>query len=170
MTAHTRWMREGILVGLTAFATVAAFYAAFDLLAQRGALYTVHALGVAITQGAAEVPDPGSGVAAAFAPVAIYSALHLAVSLAAGVLVCRLVHEGELMPMQAQIALLFVIAGFAGTIGVIGWLTASLRDVLPWWSIIAANALAVFVAGQLMLRRHPSFLEDLTRNPRFPSA
>ena len=72
--------------------------------------------------------------------------------------------------MQAQIALLFIVAGFAGTIALAGTLSEPIREVLPWWSIIAANALAVAGAGYVMIRRHPGFLEDMTVNPRFPAA
>ena len=95
-----------------------------------------------------------------------YSAVHLVASLAIGVLVCRLVFEAELQPAQAQTALLFIVAGFAGTIAMVGIVSAPIREVLPWWSIMSANALAVLVAGSVMIRRHPEFLSRMTETVR----
>ena len=92
--------------------------------------------------------------------------MHLVASLAIGVLVCRLVFEAELQPAQAQTALLFIVAGFAGTIAMVGIVSAPIREVLPWWSIMSANALAVLVAGSVMIRRHPEFLSRMTETVR----
>ena len=118
--------------------------------------------------GPAELGAPGN--AWPVYPIAIlaYSALHLAGSLLIGILVARLVREAELRPMQAQIALLFIVAGFVGTVATAGALSDSIREVLPWWSIIASNAIAVLGAGLVMIQRHPRFLERMTVNPRFP--
>ena len=170
MPTRSRWIPEGTVVGLVAFATVAVFYAALDLLGGRAALHTVNALGVAFTRGTVAVPPADAPVAIAWGGVLTYSLVHLGASLAIGMLVCRLVFEAELRPMQAQVALLFIVAGFAGTIGLVGAWTTGLRAVLPWWSIITANALAVLAAGTVMLRRHPGFLSEMTANPRFPAA
>jgi hypothetical protein len=166
MPTPTRWMREGYITGLTAWAAVAVFYGGFDLFAGRGALFTVDQLGRFLLQGTAE-----SAVASGPAPMDVtgvlaYTALHLVASLAIGMLVCRLVHEAEMEPWQAQVALLFIVAGFAGTITVVGLLSAPIRSVLPWWSIVVANTLAVLVAGSVMIRRHPGFLSRMTVAPR----
>ena len=169
MSNTTRWIREGLIIGSLAFAAVAAFYLAFDLVAARGALYTVNQLGLILLRGPGEVTAAGGSWPIDPAGIAAYSALHLAGSLLIGMVVCRLVHEAELRPMQAQIALLFIVAGFAGTIALIGALSEGIREVLPWWSLIAANALAVLIAGYVMLQRHPGFLERMTENPRFPA-
>lgn len=170
MTSTTKWVREGCIIGSLAFGLVAGFYLAFDLLAARGALYTVNQLGTALLRGPAELGAAGGAWPVYPAAILAYSALHLTGSLLIGILVARLVREAELRPMQAQIALLFIVAGFAGTIALAGTLSEPIRDVLPWWSIIAANALAVAGAGYVMIRRHPGFLEEMTENPRFPAA
>ncbi len=170
MATSTRWVREGCLIGSLAFVLVAAFYLAFDLVAARGALYTVNQLGVMLLRGPDELGAAGGAWPVYPGAILAYSALHLAGSLAIGILVARLVREAELRPMQAQIALLFIVAGFAGTIALVGTLSDSIRDVLPWWSIIGANALAVLGAGAVMIHRHPGFLEEMTVNPRFPAA
>lgn len=169
MPTISRWIREGCIVGLLAFVTVAVFYAAFDLLAARGALYTVNQIGVVLQRGPTEIGAAGGSWPIDLGAIVFYSTLHLVVSLGIGLLVCRLVHEAELRPTQAQVALLFIVAGFAGTIALVGALSAPIREVLPWWSVIASNTAAVLVAGTVLLRRHPSFVEDLAVNPRFPA-
>lgn len=50
--SDSRWVRQGVQVGLIAFVTVALFYAAFDVLASRGALYSVNQLGRAVAAAA----------------------------------------------------------------------------------------------------------------------
>jgi hypothetical protein len=44
MTMQGRWMRDGVVAGLIAYAAVALFYSALDLLANRGTLLTVNLL------------------------------------------------------------------------------------------------------------------------------
>ena len=51
MATVGRTIRQGVIVGLIAFASVAMFYAAFDVLAARGTLYTVNLLGMAVFKG-----------------------------------------------------------------------------------------------------------------------
>lgn len=166
MTSPSRWIREGVITGLIAYATVALFYLTFDLVAARGALFTVNRIGQLMLNGSAGVAVTGQPVPLDAAALVGYSAVHLVASLLIGVLVCRLVHEAELQPMIAQVALLFIVAGFAATIAGVGLLSAPIRDVLPWWSIMFANALAVFVAGLVMIKRHPEFLGRMTVTPR----
>lgn len=166
MTSTSRWIREGIVTGLIAYVAVALFYFAFDLFAARGALFTVSRISQLMFGGSAADAVAGPPVPLDMTAVAAYSAVHLAASLTIGMLVCRLVHEAELKPMLAQVALLFIVAGFAATIAGVGILSTSIRDVLPWWSIMAANSLAVLVAGLVMIKRHPEFLGRMTVAPR----
>ncbi len=166
MTSPSRWIREGVVTGLLAYVTVAFFYLAFDLVAARGALFTVNRIGLLMLGGSTGLAAVGQPIPLDIAAVVGYSAMHLAASLLIGMLVCRLVHEAELKPMIAQVALLFIVAGFAATIAGVGLLSAPIRDVLPWWSIMAANALAVLVAGLVMIERHPEFLSRMTVTPR----
>lgn len=170
MTASPHWPRVGIRIGLIASAAVALFYGAFDLLATRGIFFTVNSLGIALLRGTDAVPTIGTPIPLDWAGIAVYSVVHLVTSLAIGMAVCRLVYEAELRPMLAQVALLFIVAGFAGTIALVGYLSSGIRDVLPWWSIMLANALAVLLAGRVMIRHHPDFLERMTVNPRYPAA
>lgn len=166
MRSPSRWIREGCITGLIAYAAVAVFYAAFDLAAARGVLFTVNQLGQFMLRGPAELAFDAGLTPISAAAIVAYSAVHLVASIAIGVLVCRLVFEAELQPVQAQSALLFIVAGFAGTIALVGIVSTPIRAVLPWWSIIAANALAVLVAGTVMIRRHPGFLSRMTETVR----
>ncbi len=156
-----RTLREGLVVGLTAYAAVAAFYAGFDLLAARGSLYTVNLLGMAVFKG---LRDPAVlQLPVALDPTAIfwYNALHLVLSLAIGLTVVRLVAQAERRPSQAQLVLATIVAGFVVTILAVGFLTSPMRQVLPWWSIVVANSLAVALAGLYLLRKHPGIWHRL---------
>lgn len=166
MTSPSRWIREGMVTGLIAFVAVAVFYFVFDVLATRGALFTVNRIGQLMMKGPSGVSVSGLPIPLDPAAIVGYTAVHLAASLSIGVLVCRLVHEAELQPMLAQVALLFIVAGFAATIVIVGLISVPIRNVLPWWSIIVANSLAVLVAGFVMITRHPEFLGRMTLTPR----
>ena len=166
MTFPGRWIREGVVTGLIAYVAVAVFYFAFDVLTARGALFTVNRIGQLMLYGSAGIATIEPALGINLSAVIGYSAVHLVASLLIGILVCRLVQEAELQPMLAQVALLFIVAGFAATIAGVGLLSASIREVLPWWSIMMANALAVLVAGLVLLRRHPEFLGRMMVTPR----
>jgi hypothetical protein len=155
MTPGRRTLREGLVVGLIAYASVAVFYAIFDLLAARGALYTVNMLGLAVFRGQRDVAILELPVPLDLAAISWYNALHLLLSLAIGLTVVGLVARAERLPRQAQAMLFVVVAGFLVTIFLVGELTGSMRAVLPWWSIVVANSLAVLLAGLYLLRRHP---------------
>jgi hypothetical protein len=147
-------LREGLIVGLLAYAAVALFYSTFDVLAARGALFTVDMLGRAVFQG---LRDPGVLLfphqfdhTAAF----LYNALHLALSLCIGVIVTELLAQAEQHPRQAPTIIGAIAVGGVLTVLAVGEMTREMRPVLPWWSIVAANALAVLVAGTYLTRRH----------------
>ena len=166
MTSSIRWVRDGLIVGLIAYAAVALFYAMFDVLAARGALYTVNQLGLAVFRGLRDPSVLGLPIPIDRAAVAMYTAVHLGASLAIGLTVVWLVERAEARPMRAQVMLLWIVAGFAFTIAVVGLLSTAIRPVLPWWSIVLANSFAVVLAGLYMMRRHPGFLSRMTVSPR----
>jgi hypothetical protein len=155
MAPASRTWRDGVVVGLIAYASVALFYGLFDILAARGTLYTVDLLGKAVFRGLRDPavlqypiqPDPTA--------IALYNALHLVASLAIGLIVTRLVEQAERHPPQARLVLSAIVAGFVVTVLGIGLLTAPMRPVLPWWSIVTANGLASLLAGLYLLRRRP---------------
>lgn len=155
MTRSNRIVREGIIVGLIGFAAVALFYVVFDFLAARGFLFTVNLLGNAVFFG---LRDPGvlqAPIAINLGAVLMYTALHLATALAIGLLVSWLASYLEGSPSEARLATLLIAAGFFVTIFGIGMLSSPIKALLPWWSVVLANALAVVVAGTWLWGRHP---------------
>jgi hypothetical protein len=154
-------MREGLVVGLIAYAAVAVFYSAFDLLAARGTLYTVNLLGETVFRG---LRDPGV-LEYPFQPdmtaIFWYNGLHLLLALAIGLIVTRLVEQAERHPSQADLVLFTIVAGFIVTIVGVGLLTSPMRPVLPWWSIVVANVLASLLAGAYLLQKRPGLLRRL---------
>jgi len=161
MLADNRTMRDGVVVGLIGYASVALFYGAFDLLAVRGPLYTVDLLGKAVFRG---LRDPGvvmfpirPDVTAMF----LYNALHLVGALAIGLIVTSAAVYAERQASKAYGVLAFIVAGFVVTVFGVGALTAPMRPVLPWWSIVVANGLATVLAGAYLLRRRPGLWQRL---------
>lgn len=155
MASTSRALKIGFAVGLIGYASVALFYAIFDFLAARGALYTVNLLGMAVFRG---LRDPGVlelPVELDTAAIVWYNLLHLVISLAIGLVVTGLVAFADRRPSNAKMVARIIIAGFFVTIAVVGILTAPIRPVIPWWSIVVANALAVVVAGAYLLRKFP---------------
>lgn len=155
MTTAGRTLREGLVVGLIASASVALFYAVFDLLAARGALYTVDLLGKAVFRGLRDPAILQLPVRPDGEVIVLYNGLHLVISLAIGLVVTWLVGQAERHPTRARPVLLTIVAGFVLTILAVGMLTGPIRPLLPWWSIGVANALAVLLAGSYLLRRRP---------------
>ncbi len=155
MAAVNRTIRHGLAAGLIAYASVAAFYAVFDVLAARGPLYTVDLLGKAVFKG---LPDPailGLPIERDLTAIAAYNGLHLLISLTIGLVVTGLVEVSERRPSQARAVLFTILSGFVVTVVAVGLLTSAMRPVLPWWSIVLANALAVLLAGGYLLRQRP---------------
>ncbi len=161
MAGMHRTIREGLVVGLIAYVAVALFYAAFDFLAARGTLYTVDLLGKAVFRDFRDAGVLGRPIRIDPTAIFWYNGIHLALSLAIGLVVTRLVRQAEERPAQGRLVLAVIVAGFVVTVLAVGQLTTPMRQVLPWWSIVLANALATIVAGVYLLRRHPGLVHRL---------
>ena len=155
MAVQRRAVRDGIAVGVIGYAAVALFYAAFDVLAARGPLHTVNMLGQAVFRGLRDPAVLQFPLELDALAIFAYNALHLVLALVIGLTVTTLVAFGERNPVRRNLARALIAAGFAVTVIVVGLLTAPMRPVLPWWSIVVANALAVLLAGSYLVRRHP---------------
>jgi len=155
MTTPNRTVREGLVVGLIGYAAVAIFYSAFDFLAGRGTLYTVDLLGKAVFRGLRDPTVLQFPIAVDAGAVFSYNALHLVTALAIGLVVTLLVGYAEERPARAYPVLAVLVGGFVVTVAAVGMLTTSMRAVLPWWSIVVANALATVLAGSYLLQRRP---------------
>lgn len=150
---HT--IRDGIMIGLIGYAAVALFYGTFDFLAARGALYTVNLLGRAVFRGVRDPSILQFPVDFDAGAMWAYNALHLALALAIGLVVAGLVSLAERRPDRRGIVRAILVGGFIVTVAAVGMLTMPMRPVLPWWSIVVANAAATVLAGAYLLARHP---------------
>lgn len=161
MLNERRTLRDGIVVGLIGYASVALVYTAFDILASRGAFYTVNLLGQALFRG---LRDPAVlmfplalDASAAFA----YNLVHLVVALIIGVVVTALVGMAEQHPSRRPFVRFVLVAGFFVTVAVVSMATTTIRPLLPTWSIVVANAFAAAIAGAYLLSRRPGLWRKL---------
>lgn len=161
MLLSRRTLQDGLIVGLIAYAAVAVFYGAFDLLAARGSLYTVDLLGKAVFRGLRDPAVLQFPLQPDLTSIFLYNALHLVLSLAIGVIVTTLVDAAEQYPARSRLILGAIVAGFLVTVAFVSMATESLRPLLPLWSIVFANAFASMVAGIYLLRRRPGLLRRL---------
>ncbi len=161
MAPENRTMREGLGVGLIAYASVAVFYSAFDLLAARGTLYTVDLLGKAVFRGLNDPAVLQMPIDIDWTAMALYNGLHLLISLAIGLFVTWLVEHADRHPSRKTLVLLTILAGYAVTVLAVGLLSGPIRTVLPWWSIVVVNALAMLTAGSYLLRKRPGLVQRL---------
>ena len=162
MLPDRRTLRQGLIVGLIAYVTVALFYSAFDFLAARGTLFTVDMLGKAAFRGLrdpAVLMLPGQLDPSA---IFLYNGLHLVLSLVIGVIVTTIVDQADRHPPVAPLLLVAIIAGGVVTVLVVGYLTQAARPVLPWSSIVAANVLASGIAALYLLRSRPGLWRRFT--------
>jgi hypothetical protein len=161
MAPRTGTFQHGLAVGFIAWAVVVVFYAGYDLLASRGPLYTVNALGLALTGGAEAAID---GIAVPLDPtaVALYSIVHLAAAFLIGFIVVALVANAEADRRRSATVLFVLVGGFVATVALVGFLSIPIRTVLPWWSILAANAMAVALATWYILGAYPEVFRHLT--------
>jgi len=162
MMAGARTIRTGLIVGLIAYAAVALFYSAFDLLAARGSLYTVDLLGKAVFRGLRDPAVLQFPIARDPQAIFMYNGLHLVFSLIIGLIVAGMIVHAERAPSQGLIVLLAIVAGGIITVFLVGYLTESMRALLPWWSIVIANVLAALLAGAYLLYTRPGLWRRLT--------
>ena len=164
--SDSRWVRQGVQVGLIAFVAVALFYAAFDVLASRGALSSVNQLGRAVFRGVRDTGGLGLPTPVDAGAVIAYTALHLALSLLIGLVVLRIVHAFVTGALGRPLFVGIIVGGGAVTVGVVGAVSGPLRVVLPWWSIVVANLLAAGTAGVAVLGWRPDLVSRLRAGTR----
>ena len=144
-------LRHGLIVGLIAYAAVAAFYSVLDVLAARSALFTVDMLGKAVFRG---LRDPSVLLfPLQLDPSAIlwYNGAHLAVALCIGVLATALVGYANQHPGRASLIMSALVVGVVLTIAIVASLTDPMRPILPWSSVVVANTIAAALAGMLLI-------------------
>lgn len=171
MTRTSRTLREGLMLGGLAYAAVAFFYAAFDVLAARGFLYSVDLLGKALFRGLRDPSVLQLPIALDPTAILLYNGLHFVTSLAIGMFIAWLVQRAERGTRDAYVSLAVIVAGFFVTVAVVQVLTEPIRALLPTWSIIVANGVATLVAGGALVWRRPEVVRLLlpfVRSPAIP--
>jgi hypothetical protein len=153
METRRRMLREGVVAGFIGYAAIALFYAALTWLMRGSVLTTARFLGgwLVTPEAAARVP---------LAPVLAFNALHLVVLVLAGLAVSWLVYETERHPDA------WFLAFFGGVVGlviaeVVFLVLTPGPTMLPWWSVLAANALAALGMGGYLARSHRRLLRRL---------
>ena len=130
MSPLNRTVRDGLVVGLIAYASVALFYSAFAFLAARGPFYTVDLLGKAMFQGLRDPAVLMFSVTRDPTAIFLYNAFHLAMSLGIGVVVTSLIEQAERHPSQALLIVVMLVAGGVLTVFAVAYLTESVRPLL----------------------------------------
>jgi hypothetical protein len=159
MFSRSSHLRDGLVVGLIAYASVILVYTVLDLLSGRGPFFTVNLLGYAVVAG----PGAGVDLSAPFnvTAVALFNGIHFVVSLAIGVTVLQLVAFAEREQSQALVVMLALVSGFAVTVAAIGWWSAPFREHFSWASIILANVVAVSFSTVYLLRTRPDVMDQV---------
>lgn len=166
MTRTATDLREGLMLGLIAFIVVAAFYNGYDLVAARGPFHTVNLLGRALFHGVRDAARPAGAVPLDTRLIEGYNALHLALSLGIGAVVMWLVGRADRDAAHRPLFLFLVVGGYVATIATVAWVSAPIRDVLPLWTIIAANTLAVAAGAAYVAHRRPGIIRRLLTTGR----
>jgi len=155
-------IQDGIILGLVGYCSVALLYAVIDFLAARGFLFTVNLLGMVVFRG---LRDPSvlslPGMQLDMTAIYLFSALHLFLSLLIGFIVSILIEMSEINPAKARLILTVLVSGFFITVIGVGILTEEIRQLLPWWSIVVANALAVIISSFYLTKKHPGIWDRL---------
>lgn len=149
---------EGLTVGLIGAAAVALWFLIWDALQGR-LLFTPSALGSAFFLGA----DDPAGVA--YDPLIIlgYTALHVAIFVALGMLLAWAARAAERFPPALIGAAVLFVTLEVFVIGLIAIVATWLLDAISWWNFAIANLIAVAFMGMYLWRRHPLIQDELQR-------
>jgi len=152
---------HGVTGGLLAGFVVALLFLVADTMAGHP-FRTPAALGSAVLLGAS---GPGE-VVATFGLVAVYTVVHVAAFVVAGVVFVALAEQVERVPAMALLVLLTAIlleGLFLATIGVgAQWVLGT----VGWLPVAVANALAVVAMGWQVWRTHPTLQRRLLEHPQ----
>ena len=154
-------LARGVVTGLIGAAVVAVWFLVLDV-ANGTPFRTPAALGSALLLG---VAGPGD-IVVSIGLVAVYTVMHVAAFIIAGVVFVALAEQVERAPAMALLVLLTAIlleGLFLATIGVgAQWVLGA----IGWWSVAVANALAVLAMGWQVWRTHPTLQRRLLEHPQ----
>jgi len=156
-------LARGVVNGLIGAAVVAVWFFVLDL-ASGNPFRTPAALGSALLLGAS---GPGE-IVATFGLVAVYTVVHVAAFVVAGVVFVALAEQVERVPAIALLVLLTAILLEGLVLATIGVGAQWVLGTLGWLSVAVANALAVVAMGWQVWRTHPTLQRRLLEeHPQF---
>ena len=154
-------LARGVVNGLIGAAVVAVWFFVLDLV-NGNPFRTPAALGSALLLGAS---GPGE-VVATFGLVAVYTVVHVAAFVVAGVVFVALAEQVERVPAMALLVLLTAILLEGLVLATIGVGAQWVLGTLGWLSVAVANALAVVAMGWQVWRTHPTLQRRLLEHPQ----
>ena len=154
-------LARGAVNGLIGAAVVAVWFFLLDL-ANGSPFRTPAALGSALLLGAS---GPGE-ISATFGLVAVYTLVHVAAFVVAGIVFVALAEQVERVPAMALLVLLTAILLEGLVLATIGVGAQWVLGTVGWLSVAVANALAVLVMGWQVWRTHPMLQRRLLEHPQ----
>lgn len=149
-------LNEGVIAGLLGAGLVALWFFVVDM-AVGQPLLTPAALGSALFLGADRMAD----VQITAGTVVGYTAVHLGVFSAVGILVAAFVRRVEEMPQLILGGVLIFVSLETVFVGYLAIVAEFLLGDLAWWAIALGNLLAAFGMGVFFVRRHPGLRRAL---------
>lgn len=153
-------LREGLITGIIGAAVVAVWFLITDLIQGRP-LSTPSILGqVILFRSTAPVVTPIDSTA-----VAAYTLLHIGAFVLFGIIVVELIHLA-MSSALARFGLLVVAVCFEVFFFFMSFaLFKGTSDLFPWWSVLAANTLALVGMGLYLQRSHPGLRHQYEKEP-----
>lgn len=159
----TPWVREGLILGVSTAALVAAWMVLIDTLTSQP-FFSAGALGSAMILGAA---DTGQIVVNA-ATVLAYGLYHVAIFTAIGLVTAFIASKAEEAPSILIAGILLFAVFEALTAGLVSLVANYLLGTTAWWGLMGGNLLAALWLSWQISRRHP-YIADLLSRPQLSS-
>ena len=142
--------REGFIAGVIGATAVALWFFVLDMVAAHP-FYTPEVLGRSLLS----VLGPDRGYPH-FPVVAIYTVVHYAAFVVAGIIATGIIHAGRQQSAVLAGALILFVAFEIGFYGFTAMLSESMLGSLAWYQIGAANLIATILMGAYLWRIHPT--------------
>jgi hypothetical protein len=151
-----RYLVEGLIAGACGYLVVAGLFAFLNVFAGQSPFRTAFLIGQVLGAGSTGPGDAAGIVLAA-------NGLHLAISLAFGVLAAWLILEVERHHDLWIIILMVFIAGFLFMVLFAGIVGAELTTVATWGEVTAASLFFAVTVGGILAWRHRGLGEEIDR-------
>ena len=143
-------LRPGVIAGAIGYATVIAFYAAYNLATGHSVFATADILGRVL------LGEPlGGPLAEPAAPIAVYNGLHLVIFLAMGIFASWLVTMAERHPEIWYLVFSLALFALLHVFGAVAAFSAPVLEVVPLWTVLAASLLSAGSMTAWLWACHP---------------